>query len=238
MKPLIAVAGRTLRAGRVAGWRDAAVGAPASYVLALRRAGAQEGVLLPTPLGAEEANELLARFDGLLLMGGGDIDPAQYGEERRPEVTGVNTTRDVFEIDLVRAALDGGMPMLAICRGMQVLNVALGGSLNQHIDDGSVVRHRELDDGYVTHSVRLDPRSRVAAATGMERVESACSHHQSLARLGEGLSPVGWADDDVIEAVEGPTGWVVGLQWHPERTAMEDPAQQNLFDAFVRQAAG
>lgn len=237
MKPLIAVAGRTLRAGRVSGWRDAAVGAPASYVLALRRAGAQEGVLLPTEVDPGEARELLSRFDGLLLMGGGDIDPARYGEARRPEVTGVSATRDGFEIELVRAAMDKSMPMLAICRGMQILNISLGGSLNQHIDGGTV-RHRTPDDDYITHGVRLDPRSRVAAATGLERVESACSHHQAVARLGQGLTPVGWADDEVIEAIEAPDGWVVGVQWHPERTAMEDPAQQKLFDAFVEEASG
>ena len=237
MKALIAVAGRTLRAGRVAGWRDAAVGAPASYVHALRRAGAQEGVLLPTRLGPEDAHALLDRFDGLLLMGGGDVDPARYGQERRPEVVGVNQTRDDFEIALVRAAIDRDIPMLAICRGMQVLNVALGGSLDQHLPDGGVVRHREGDDGYTTHPVRLDKGSRVAAATGLERVESACSHHQAVDRLGEGLTPVGWADDEIVEAVERTGGWVVGVQWHPERTAVEDPAQQSLFDTFVKQAA-
>jgi putative glutamine amidotransferase len=238
LKPLIAVAGRTLRPGRVAGWRDAAVGAPASYVHALRRAGAQEGVLLPTPLGPSDAEALLERFDGLLLMGGGDVDPARYGQERRPEVVGVNTTRDDFEIALVRAAVSRGVPMLAICRGMQVLNVALGGALNQHLADGGVVRHRTPDDGYATHTVRLEKRSRVAVATGLDRVESACSHHQAVARLGDGLSAVGWADDDVVEAIEHSTGWVVGVQWHPERTAVEDPGQQRLFDAFVRQVGG
>jgi putative glutamine amidotransferase len=238
MKALIAVAGRTLRPGRVAGWRDAALGAPAAYVHALRRAGGQEGVLLPTHLDPGDAKELLERFDGLLLMGGGDVDPARYGEEPRPEVVGVNRTRDDFELRLVQAAVEREMPILAICRGMQVVNVALGGSLIQHIADGGPVRHRIGDDGYATHAVRLEQNSRVAAAIGVERVESACSHHQSVARLGEGLTPVGWADDDVVEAVEGTAGWIVGVQWHPERTAMEDPAQQRLFDAFVRQAAG
>lgn len=237
MKALIAVAGRTLRPGRVAGWRDAALGAPAAYVHALRRAGAQEGVLLPTPVEPGEAHELLERFDGLLLMGGGDVDPARYGEEPRPEIVGVNRTRDGFELGLVQAAVERELPILAICRGMQVVNVALGGTLNQHIAEGGSVRHRIGDDGYTTHAVRLEENSRVAAAVGVQRVESACSHHQSVARLGEGLTPVGWADDDVVEAVESTAGWIVGVQWHPERTAMEDPAQQRLFDAFVRQAA-
>lgn len=237
MKALIAVAGRTLRPGRVSGWRDAAVGAPAAYVHALRRAGAQEGVLLPTPLGSGDAQALLERFDGLLLMGGGDVDPSRYGEERTPQVVGVNSTRDAFELGLVHAAVERDIPILAICRGMQLVNVALGGSLNQHIAEGGPVRHRIGDDGYATHAVRLEQNSRVAAALGMERVESACSHHQSVARLGQGLTPVGWADDDVVEALEGTSGWIVGVQWHPERTAMEDLSQQRLFDAFVREAA-
>lgn len=194
--------------------------------------------MLPTRLDPGDAPELLERFDGLLLMGGGDVDPARYGQERRPEVVGVSTTRDDFEIGLVRAAIARQIPTLAICRGMQVLNVALGGDLNQHLADGSAVRHRTPDDGYVTHTVRLAKGSRLAAAVGLDRVESACSHHQTLARLGEGLAPVGWADDDVVEAVENTAGWVVGVQWHPERTAVEDPSQQRLFDAFVQQVAG
>jgi putative glutamine amidotransferase len=206
-------------------------------VHALRRAGAQEGVLLPTPLDSVEASTRLERFDGLLLMGGGDVDPARYGEHRRPEVVGVSSTRDEFEISLVRAAVDAGIPTLAICRGMQVVNVALGGSLRQHLDDGGTVRHRELDDGYATRTVRLEKGSRVATATDVERVETACSHHQAVKRLAEGLIPVAWADDGLVEAVELRDGWIVGVQWHPERTAVEDPAQQRLFDAFVEQAA-
>lgn len=237
MKALIAVAGRTLRPGRVAGWRDAAFGAPAAYVHALRRAGAQEGVLLPTPLDPGEASARLERFDGLLLMGGGDVDPARYGEQRRPEVVGVSATRDEFEISLVRAAVDAGIPTLAICRGMQVLNVTLGGSLRQHLGDGGAVRHQEAEDGYATRAVRLERGSRVAMATGVDQVETACSHHQGVERLGEGLIPVGWADDGLVEAVELGDGWIVGVQWHPERNAVEDPAQQRLFDAFVEQAA-
>jgi putative glutamine amidotransferase len=195
-------------------------------------------VLLPTQLDSGDAHGLLERFDGLLLMGGGDVDPARYGQERRPEVVGVNTTRDDFEISLVRAAIHRKVPTLAICRGMQVLNVALGGDLNQHLADGGAVRHRTPDDGYATHTVRLENGSRVAAAMELDQVESSCSHHQAVSRLGEGLTSVGWADDEVVEAIEHTAGWVVGVQWHPERTAVEDPSQQRLFDAFVQQVAG
>ncbi|HET6776278.1 MAG TPA: gamma-glutamyl-gamma-aminobutyrate hydrolase family protein [Actinomycetota bacterium] len=237
MRALIAVAGRALRAGRVAGWRDAAVGAPAAYVHALRRAGAQEAVLLPTELAPAEAAKRLDRFDGLLLMGGGDVDPVRYGEERGAEVGGVNTTRDEFEIALVRAAVERKVPTLAICRGMQVLNVALGGSLHQHLNDGGSVTHRHDDGTYMSHPVRLKAGSNVAAAMGAEVVTTASAHHQGLARFGRDLVAVGWAEDDLVEAVEHTDGWVVGVQWHPERTAVEDPAQQGLFDAMVEQAA-
>jgi putative glutamine amidotransferase len=231
------VAGRSLRPGRVAGWRDSAVGAPAAYVHAVRRAGGQEAVLLPTELSAAEAASRLDRFNGLLLMGGGDVDPARYGEGRQPEIVGVNAVRDAFEIALVETAVEKGIPTLAICRGMQVFNVAFGGSLRQHLDDGGLVRHREGDSGYVTHRVRIESPSKLAAAIGVDVVKPASSHHQALARLGEGLRPVAWADDDLVEAVEADDGWIVGVQWHPERTADHDPTQQRLFDELVAQAA-
>ncbi len=237
MRPLIAVAGRSLRPGRVAGWRDSAVGAPAAYVHALRRAGGQEAVLLPTELSAAEAASRLDRFDDLLLMGGGDVDPARYGQERHPELVGVNAVRDAFEIALVETAVEKGIPTLAICRGMQVLNVTLGGSLRQHLDEGGPVRHRERDSGYVTHRVRVDSPSKLAATIDAGVVKPASSHHQALDRLAEGLRPVAWADDDLVEAVEVDDGWVVGVQWHPERTADHDPTQQRLFDELVAQAS-
>jgi putative glutamine amidotransferase len=237
MRPLIAIAGRALPPGRVAGWRDSAVGAPAAYVHAVRRAGGQEAVLLPTELSVVEAASGLARFDGLLLMGGGDVDPALYGEDRQPEVAGVSAVRDAFEVALVETAVEKGIPTLAICRGMQVLNVALGGSLRQHLDDGGPVRHQERESGYVAHRVRVDRPSKLAAAMDAEVVKPASSHHQALARLGEGLRPVAWADDELVEAVESEEGWVLGVQWHPERTADHDPTQQGLFDELVVQAA-
>lgn len=235
MKPLIAIPGRRLREGRIGGWKEDALGAPAPYIEGVRRAGAVEAVLFPTPVTADEAREMLARFDGLLLMGGGDVDPARYGQERQDEVYGVSALHDGFELTLVTAALELRMPMLAICRGMQVLNVALGGTLVQHLED-DVVSHRSADEPWASHGVRLTPGSRVAEAMESETAVCAVSHHQAIDRPGEGLVPSGWAEDDVIEAAELEDGWVVAVQWHPERTAETDPAQQGLFDALVERA--
>ena len=240
MRPLIAVTGVPIVAGGVLGWRQASVAAPSSYLEALDRAGADGAILMPAALERIEAARLLGRFDGLVAVGGGDVDPARYGQEARPEVGHVNPVRDGFEIPMLRAAIDHAIPTLAICRGVQVLNVALGGTLHQHISDREeLVAHRteEGTEG-VLHDVRLQPGSRLAKAMGAERVETFSHHHQALDRLGEGLTPVAWADDGLLEAVELDAGWVVGIQWHAEATAAADPVQQALFEAFVEQAAG
>src|SRR3954469_3467643 len=135
MRPLIAVTGVPIVAGGVLGWRPAAVASTAAYLEAVQRAGAGAGIVPPGPLDEAESGEQLRRFDGLLLTGGGDIDPALYGQDARPEVGHVNPARDGYEIPVVRAAIKRGLPTLCICRGVQVLNVALGGTLHQHICD-------------------------------------------------------------------------------------------------------
>ncbi|MGH8998130.1 MAG: gamma-glutamyl-gamma-aminobutyrate hydrolase family protein, partial [Acidimicrobiia bacterium] len=182
----------------------------------------------------------LARFDGLMLPGGGDIDPGEYGEEAHPEVAFVNLARDRFEIPLIRVAVATSLPTLAICRGYQVLNVAFGGTLDQHINEREgLVAHRS-DNGKegVLHPVRIEPGCRLAKAVGTELDEAFSHHHQALGRLGTGLSVVAWAPDGIAEAVEFSTGgWVVGIQWHAEATAAADPAQQAIFDAFVEQVS-
>ena len=237
--PLIAVAGKPLPAARVRGWHDPGVGVPAAYIEALHRAGGQEAVLLPVEIADDEAARRLERFDALLLIGGGDVDPARYGEEPHPSLYGVEPERDAFEIALARAAVDRGVPTLAVCRGSQVLNVALGGTLTQHLDDEGLAGHGDpRTGGSLHHPVRLEAGSRVAEAMGVERADCASHHHQGLAKLGEGLLATGWADDGVVEAVEHEAGWVVGVQWHPEEMARHDPVQQGLFDALVRRAAG
>jgi gamma-glutamyl-gamma-aminobutyrate hydrolase PuuD len=241
MRPLIAVTGVPIVAGGVLGWTQGAVACTTAYLEALVRAGADPVIVPPVPLDEADAGVRLARFDGLLLVGGGDIDPVLYGQDRHPETGHVNPVRDGFEIPLVRAAIDRGVPTLCICRGIQVLNVALGGTLHQHISDREeLVAHRNADgsDG-VLHEVRLQPGSRVMKALGdSERVQTFSHHHQALDELGTGLVPVGWADDDLLEAVELDDGWVLGLQWHSEATAASDPNQQAVFDALVREASG
>jgi putative glutamine amidotransferase len=242
--PLIAVpAYPLLKEGRVAGWHDAGVAVPARYVEALRRAGGQEAVLLPTSLDDEDARDLLARFDGLMLLGGGDLDPSTYGEEANTRVYGVNAARDACELALTRAALEAGVPTLAICRGIQVLDVALGGSLDQHITG----RERLLEHGVPgteggarVHDVDIEPGTRLAEAVGTTHATVSSHHHQAVARVGDGLRVVSRAADGVIEGIElaDPAGpWVVGVQWHPEDTAAEDPANQALFDALVHECA-
>src|SRR5918996_4259342 len=224
---LIAVAGQHIPAGQVASWREDAVAVPGNYVRALHRAGGREAILFPEALDADEARDRLAPFDGVLLIGGADVDPSFYGEDRHPEVYGVNRQADEFEMALARVAVATGKPMLAICRGIQVLNVALGGTLDQHITAREgLVPHGIPGVAPEMHDVRLEAGSRVAKAMRVEETSVSSSHHQALARLGEHLRPVGWTADGIVEAVEHEQGWVLGVEWHPERTAAQDRSQQ------------
>ena len=237
MPPLVAVPGRHLAADRVQGWRRDGVGVPRRYLDALHRAGAAEAVLLPVPLTPAEATTRLAPFDGLLLPGGGDVDPACFGAERHPEVYAVQPDSDAFELALARAALDTGTPILAVCRGLQVLNVALGGTLVQHISGKpGVGDHGYPNVGGSMNHVRVEAGTKLADALGATDVDGCCHHHQAIDRLGGGLRAVAWSDDGLVEGAELESGWVVGVQWHPEDTAADDPTQQRLFDAFVAQA--
>jgi len=240
MRPLIAVTGVPLVAGGVLGWTQGAVACTSAYLEAIARAHGDPVIVPPVLLDDESASARLSRFDGLLLVGGGDIDPALYGQERQPEVAHVSPARDEFEIPLVRAAIDRGLPTLCICRGIQVLNVALGGTLHQHISDReelSAHRNEDATDG-VLHEIRVQPGSKVMKAMGAERVRTFSHHHQAVDQLGTGLIPVGWAEDGLLEAAELEDGWILGLQWHAEATAATDPTQQALFDALVREASG
>jgi putative glutamine amidotransferase len=222
----------------VSGWRDAASAVPANYLDAFQRSGIHP-VILPVP-DAGPADEILASFDGLALIGGGDIDPARYGAARHSEVYGVEPDRDELELSLAQEAVAAGLPVLAICRGLQVLNVALGGTLHQHLADllGMGQHGRANTDGTpVIHDVAVEPGSRLSEVAGEAPVLARCTsiHHQAVDRLGQGLVVTGRSPDGVVEAIESApgAGWVLAVQWHPERTAASDEQQQAVFHAFA-----
>lgn len=225
-----------LAPGRVEGWGTGAAAVPRSYLEALRRAGAR-----PTAISAPEdgsPEEILSPFDGLLLIGGGDVDPARFGQAPHPEVYGVERDRDALEVDLLLEADRARVPVLAICRGLQVVNVAFGGTLHQHLPDVPGVHEHRVVQGHqrLMHEVKVAESSRLHEACGQTALEVASSHHQGIDRMGKGLVPVAWAGDGLVEAIERPEGWIVGVQWHPEETASTDPAQQALFEAFAEAA--
>jgi putative glutamine amidotransferase len=182
---------------------------------------------------------LLDGVGALLLTGGGDIDPALFGEDRHPAFQEAEPGRDALEIALLLQALATGLPVLAICRGVQVLNVAFGGTLVEHLPDevGEKVLHRGPERAYVPHEVRLEPRSRLAALLGAQTLSPASSHHQAVRKPGAGLEVVARAGDGTIEALEHREHErLIAVQWHPEYTAHEDPRQQRLFEELVRWA--
>jgi len=234
---VVAVPAYRLEPGRVSRWWDsAAVALPMQYVAAIRRAGGRT-VLIAGGDGTPP-EEILEPFDALLLAGGGDVDPARYGQEPHETVYGIDRDRDELEAGLLRAALRQGVPALCICRGMQVANVALGGTLLQHLPDvPGLGDHGRPPEGPILHDVAADDGTLLRRIVGDRPVRAASHHHQAIDRLGKGLRVSGRSDDGLVEAFETPDGWLVGVQWHPEETAGDDPVQQALFDAFV-EAAG
>ncbi|RMD81596.1 MAG: gamma-glutamyl-gamma-aminobutyrate hydrolase family protein [Candidatus Dadabacteria bacterium] len=209
---------------------------PQQYVACLRAAGLEVAIL---PDGDAA---MIERLDGLVLAGGGDLDPELYGGSAHPTIYHVDRRRDEFELRLLDRALAAGMPILAICRGMQILNVAFGGSLVPHIPEryGLRVAHRLPPRKPVPHAVIVRAETRVAQALGgRKRVEVVSWHHQAPDAVGEGLAVVAHAPDGVIEALEADDcAWVVGVQWHPELDAARNPAQADLFRGFAAAAAG
>lgn len=222
--------------GRVVRWSTGGYAIPERYVSALWRAGLSP-VLLPRP-GHGDAEEALAPFAGLLLAGGGDVDPGCYGAEPHNTTYGVDASRDGMELQLLTAALRLGLPTLAICRGMQVVNVAFGGTLHQHLPDleGRDVHGDPTEGRSVIHGVDVAPESRLGTALQAQRLEGCVSHHhQAVDRIGSGLVQVAQSGDGVVEGLELPPGasWLVAVQWHPEVNAADDPAQQAIFGSFA-----
>ena len=236
-RPVVLVPGRL--SDSAAGVRGAAIGSGRRAHEAVVRAGGQTLVLPPLPASLDGLTGLIGRVDAVMLLGGGDVDPSSYGEPSRTDtLAGIVAEHDEVELAVARFAVACDLPLLAICRGCQVLNVALGGSLYQDLgmrEGADPASHR---DAY--HPIVLEERSTVASAMGTTGFGSGHSwHHQAIDRPGDGLVVVGRAHDGVVEAVER-TGarWTVGVQWHPEDDAESVPEQQRIFDAFVAAARG
>ena len=215
--PVIGICAVRERA-RWAFWDQIAHLVAETYVASVQRTGA---IAVLLPVDDRAPLELLDRIDALLLIGGADLDPATYGAAHDPLTESTYPDRDAFEIALLRGAIDRGMPVLGICRGMQVLNVALGGTLVQHIPEvNGVAPHRRVVGSFdgTDHTVELEPGSLAAAAAGEELHTARCHHHQAVDKLGDGLVVTGRAQQDgMIEAIELNNGaWVLGVQWHPE----------------------
>jgi putative glutamine amidotransferase len=214
-------------------------------VLGMKYCCAVEGAgglpLVIPPMRDDAVEPLLDRLSGLCLSGGPDIDPGTYGGHYHPRLGPTEPDLDRFEMAIVRGALARGMPVLAICRGAQLLNVALGGDLYQHLPEapGGAIEHRKrkVDDPDTAHDVSVEPRSVLAGALHQDGETHVNSfHHQAAHRLGHGLRPVAYAPDGVVEAIELPDrDFAVGVQWHAE-ALIERPEQAALFTAFVEAA--
>jgi putative glutamine amidotransferase len=218
-------------------WNQPSAVLPAGYATQVRRAGGLALMVAPEPDLVADPEDLLHRIDGLIVSGGVDMDPASYGAEPHPETKGWTSERDAFELALVRRAAEIDMPVLGICRGMQVLNVAFGGTLFQHLPETfGHEDHRRVPGNFdeADHDVRLVPDSLAAAAAGELLHTTKSHHHQGVDEVGEGLIVTGTsAIDDLVEAIELPERrFVLGVQWHPEADE-----RSRVIGALVQAAA-
>jgi len=216
------------------GWSEDGALLPWTYVTAIRKAGGRP-VLLPPGGDTAEAQATVAVLDGVVIAGGGDIDPASYGAVRHPRTEVAALDRDAWELAIADAAIRMDVPLLGICRGMQVLNVACGGTLHQHVPD--LVGHQDHSgpaNGFGLHKVRVTSGTTlIAILPGGEYFDVPTHHHQAVDTVGTGLTAVGWADDGIIEAVESTSveQFLIGVQWHPEQGD-----DLRLFSALVAAA--
>jgi len=208
-----------------------------AYLHAIQQAG---GVPVPLPpqLSAAALERIAGELGGLLLTGGGDVDPARYGESPHPTVYEIAPARDTLETSAIHIALERGLPVLAVCRGIQVLNVALGGTLFQDVgtEPGTQLQHSQTEPrDQPTHKVKIEPRSRLARILGADEIEVNSMHHQAVKALGRNLTAVAWAPDQIIEGVEDtdPSRFVLGVEWHPEELVGHSEPARRLFAALI-----
>jgi putative glutamine amidotransferase len=229
MRPLIGITTYAPEEVRFGVWTMPAALIPLSYVRVIERSGGRALLVPPSEDGVEETLDAL---DGLILSGGEDVSPETYGAQAHPETKGVDPSRDRAELALLQGALGRDMPVLAVCRGSQVLNVARGGDLVQHLPE--IVgdeKHKHTPGTFADHEVELDPASRLGKLLG-ERAPVKSHHHQGYGRIGDGLRKTAWAEDGTVEALEDPERrFAIGVLWHPEEG--EDGA---LFQSLVAEA--
>ena len=207
---------------------------PAQYLESVRRAGGVPFLIAPDET---EFDEILPRLSGLVLTGGGDMNPELYQGDSHETIYMIDDERDQGETEIFNRFHETGLPILGICRGMQIINVAWGGSLIAHLPDhfGESILHRAPPRVPTPHQVKLDPDSRLSQMMEVSEAEISSWHHQALDCVAEGLKVVAHSQDGVIEAVEcHQHPWLYAIQWHPELTSANDPAQQRLFDHLVR----
>ena len=205
---------------------------PPAYLTSLSESGAI-GVVIPYAEDAKTINEYASRFDGFLFSGGVDLDPIYYGEMKAFDSVETDPDRDRFELLLMEAVYGTGKPILGICRGEQLLNVACGGSLFQHMEG-----HRQSEEGAIaTHKVRIDPTSRLYGIVRREEIMTNTFHHQAVKNVAPSLRATAWAEDGTVEAVESDTHpFLIGVQWHPEMLRERESHARALFRAFTEEA--
>lgn len=213
-------------------WHQHSAVLPAGYVDAVRQAGGLALLVAPQPELVTDPDALLDRVDGLIISGGVDMDPSTYGADPHPETKGCTPERDAFEIALLRRAVELDMPVLGVCRGMQLLNVATGGTLVQHLAEADGVVHKGPPGTFTTHDVAVMPGTLLHGMVGDAVAVHSC-HHQGIDRLGEGLSVTAHAPDGVVEGIELPGDrFAVGVLWHPEEHAeLGGPLFRGLVEA-------
>ncbi len=215
---------------------------PSEYVESIRRAG---GIPMLLPPGEPRLQDWFESIDGLVIAGGCDVDPNIYDGAAHETIQLVDPERDQDEVALIHQSVETGMPMLAVCRGLQVLNIAFGGDLHADIPSAfpDAIEHRRVVGGNknqpVPHQVTLDPGSRLAQVMQTSRFDAPSMHHQAIDELGDGLVAVGHAPDGIIEAVEMPEHpWLLAMQWHPELASAEQPEHQRVFEGLVQATLG